>query len=250
MHKINVEGTDLLFHGDHLIGAADKVADLIAMGMQFAEHDDTLVGFRDGAFYALCGEPKAFRIGSVCKESDYHYRPESYAGFVDVMSNRYQRTMLVTAGVVTEVGIREFKPGKGKWVASTQEDALEMAVAYKQEYDSAALARAIAYGTKQSRVISTSSMQVRDAVHRLPKYISMVYEAGLVVSDKATGEVLQKNRVVDGTEIVLKHNAFKVIGRYIALRGELVLAIEDKSRKVEPVPITVTIPQDYPVFVS
>lgn len=245
------EGLDLVFLDNHFVGIASDVTALQKDGMQFSICDGAVIGLRGNSYYALCDGSK-FTIGSTCTKKDIHYTADSFDGFLTSMSSRYNSIIRCNTGAFTEVGMKPYSPGKGEWVASTQSDALEMATQYQKEWQHVALARAIAYSTKHSSILQAGTLSIMDnARHRLPKLISVVYESGLVVVDRATQLMLDTYGISDGSEICMRYSASRNIGRLIAVRGQLESYFTKKVYPIDTsVPITITMPSDYPVFIG
>jgi hypothetical protein len=253
LSRLNVEGIALSMLGENLVGSFDAVQAYADLGVSFIEKDGEVLGYREGTYYAVSADMQPFRVGSSCAKGDIHYVPASKAEYIENLSIHHP--MLMPCGednIVTASGIRKFIPGRGEWVAETEGDALEMAVAFSREMRQLSLSRAIAYNSGHSSILPVyRASRVDDAVHHLPKKISLVYEHGLVITDRAGAETLNQYGIKDGNEICIRYKASKKIGRYWAVRGELDSYFTSKQNVVQvSQPLTLTLPADYPVFVG
>lgn len=244
-------GTDLMFIGEHLVGTAATVKELQAQGKVIAEHNGAAIAVQGNSFFALC-DGREFKVGSTCKHGDIHYVADNHTNFLTSLASHYNQVLPCATGAVTERGLREFTEGRGEWVAQSSADALEMAVTYQKEYCNVALARAMAYSANHSNILqSYKNTHIDNAIHRLPKMISLIYEAGLVILANGDGQRLRDCGIVDGSEICIRYSASKQIGKYIAVRGQLDSYFIRKLEEVKvSTPITLTLPSDYPVFVG
>lgn len=254
LRKQSVEGTELAFIGDCLVGTAEKIAELQQLGAEILVQDGVPLAYRDGTYYSICGSvPRAFKVGTRCHKGDVHYVPESKTEYLEAMANHYSMFMpLAGDKIATASGIKTFVPGRGEWVAQTEGDALEMAVAFSRESEAVAMARAIAYNSGHSNILlAYRTSQVQNAVHYMPKRMSLVYENGMVIVDRAGASVLEQYGVKDGSEICIRFKSSKTIGRYLAVRGDLDSYFTNRVGEVQvSQPITLTLPLDYPVFVG
>ena len=245
---------ELVFIGESLAGTAENVDPLLNHGLELFEHEGHVLGRRGNTIYSLCGAgPRAFAIGTRCTAADPHYVPPTMPEYLESLSSWYSQFMpLRSNSVATLAGVKQFVPGRGEWVAESEGDALEMAVAFSRESAMIAKARAIAYNSGHSNILQAFRIKsVQDAVHHLPRLLSFVFEAELVMMDKASKEALDSLSVVDGDEVCFAYKGSKVIGRYIAVRGELRSYFKRGYREVQTsMPVTFTFPLDSPVFVG
>ena len=254
MKREQFEDSSLMFIGETFVGTAANIEQLKPHGVSIVAHEGVALAYRDGTFYSLCGSsPKAFSVGTRCTKRDLHYVPETKMEYLESLASRYSMLMPIRDDkIVTASGIRQFVPGRGEWTARTEGDALEMAIAFSRESESVAMARAIAYNSGHSNILlSYRTTPINNAVHHVSKRISLFYEAGLVIADRAAQQTLDSYGISDGTEVCIRYKASKAIGRYLAVRGELDSYFTQKTHEVNvSTPITLTLPADYPVFVG
>ena len=245
---------ELVFIGESLAGTAENVDPLLNHGLELFEHEGHVLGRRGNTIYSLCGAgPRAFAIGTRCTNADPHYVPTEWPEYLESLSAWYSSFMPLAGNkVATMLGIRQFVPGRGEWVAESKGDALEMAVAFSRESAMIVKARAIAYNSGHSNILQAFRVkQAQDAVLHMPRLISFVFEAEMVMVDKASKTALDSFSIIDGDEVCFAYKGSKVIGRYIAVRGELRSYFKRGYREVQTsMPVTFTFPLDYPVFVG
>lgn len=251
VQEIEFDGIKFAAVTGKVLGCIEEVQRLTSLGLSFVQVGDQTVGILDNTAYAFHhGTVNAVPIGSRITKNDIGFRPSTLDDFIVQASKQYSSVIPTMCGAVCEVGILNFEPGPGEWKAETLLDAAHMAADIQKHSALLAEARALGYATRHSSILSNYRVSsAQNAAALKPKRICFIYDHEITIMDKTTGDTVRELSIKDGEEICMTISGTKVIGRYVAIRGQLESWFSTKRNEAQTsMPVTFTFPLDYPVF--
>lgn len=251
VEEFDFDGSKFAVVAGNVIGSIEEVQRLTSLGLSFVLAGDQVVGVRENTAYAFHdGTVNAVSIGARITKNDLGYRPVVLDDFIAQSSKHFTNVIPTVCGAICELGILNFEPGRGEWKANTLDDAIVMAADIQRQASMIASARAIAYSMRHSSILPNYRVSSANNVSATrPPRLCFIFDHELTIVDKATGDKIRELGIKDGQEICMTFSGAKVIGRYIAIRGQLDSWFNTKKNDATvSTSVTFTFPLDYPVF--